>query len=426
MSFRTSLFILIAMLLTVLLAAQWLFLRNFQDELSAQIGEAAFNISRDTASIFVFSDSVTTTVPAADPGDARLVHRIRPFDKTIEIRLKNEKQGRYIELDSPEFTYQIPIPREPIEAASAALESRIRWLTLSLLLTGLLIAALFAYGVTRPLRGLRHGAQAIADGDLGYQLPDYNHFWHKDLAPVARTFNAMSRRLKTLVADQQRQQEAEYQHELGQLARGLAHNLRNPLNTLGLAVEELTQARRDDRKRQLTDTARRQIQRIDEWIRAFMLLTTEGVSCRPLDLVALLRELVSEMSETSPAVIEFGPASGPVTVNANALELKTLIQIPLVNALEACAAGDRIRIELSACESRVTLQIADTGKGIHPAIRERLFLPHTTDKASGSGMGLYIVRRLLRSRYEGDIRLLDNEPQGTLALLEFSRQRSLT
>ena len=76
---------------------------------------------------------------------------------------------------------------------------------------------------------------------------------------------------------------------------------------------------------------------------------------------------------------------------------------------------------------RRRLEVEDEGPGIAREIRARLFTPHATTKANGSGMGLFLAQRLAGHRYHGSVRLDDRDGQGTIARLELGpRQQSRT
>jgi hypothetical protein len=112
---------------------------------------------------------------------------------------------------------------------------------------------MLANRLTRPLRRLAAGAEAVGRGELGVQVPEDAP---GEVGELQRSFNQMSSRLAALELERSRWLERENLAQLGDLSRGLAHTVRNPLNTLGLAIEELALTERPGRP-----TARGQIRR---------------------------------------------------------------------------------------------------------------------------------------------------------------------
>ena len=105
-----------------------------------------------------------------------------------------------------------------------------------------------------------------------------------------------------------------------------------------------------------------------------------------------------------------------------------MLQALVVNAVEASPEGGTVRIGVRPVENdggtddpRVLIAIEDQGPGLPAEVRERLFTPHLTTKANGSGMGLFLAHRIATNRYGGRLELEDlksTDGSGTRALLE--------
>jgi two-component system nitrogen regulation sensor histidine kinase NtrY len=87
------------------------------------------------------------------------------------------------------------------------------------------------------------------------------------------------------------------------------------------------------------------------------------------------------------------------------------------NALEACGASGEILVRLEGRESGITIEVADTGRGVPTRDREKLFLPDFTTKGRGTGLGLAIVSRIVAD-HNGTIRVEDNRPRGARFIIE--------
>jgi signal transduction histidine kinase len=250
----------------------------------------------------------------------------------------------------------------------------------------------------------------------------------------------MSGRLVELDRENRRLLEAERLSELGDVARGLAHSLRNPLNALGLSIERLGDRAASGASpnaaasAELVEGSRRQIRRIDSALRSFLALASNGAApAEAIDLGKLCREVALEALQdgaaagTTPRIeVESAspPESRPLVVDGVAAELKAILQALVVNAVEASSAAARdpapaVRIRLRPrAGGGAVVEIADEGPGLPAAVRERLFEPHVTTKPHGSGMGLFLAHRLATSRYGGALRLDARSEGGTVAVLE--------
>jgi len=158
---------------------------------------------------------------------------------------------------------KIPIPVSPTVERVRATMQRSAAVGGMLLVFGLVGSAVLSRRLTRPLRELAEGAEMLGHGDLGVQVPVSAV---GEVGDLQRSFNRMSERLAELEAERDQWQRREHLAQLGDLSRGLAHTLRNPLHTLGLAVEELAEG--EGNRTDLVATSRTQIRRIDRWLKS--------------------------------------------------------------------------------------------------------------------------------------------------------------
>jgi signal transduction histidine kinase len=225
----------------------------------------------------------------------------------------------------------------------------------------------------------------------------------------------MSARLAELDRENRRLAENERLSELGEVARGLAHTLRNPLNALGLSIEELAAGGEPGRAAELAESSRRQIRRMDGALRSFLALASApAAEPEPVDLAALAREVALEALQDAGGRVRIEvEAAEPIVIAAVAAEAKAIVQALVVNACEASPSGGRVTVQVGRDEDgRARLRVEDEGPGVAAAVRDRLFAPHVTTKPHGSGMGLFLARRLAAGRYGGEIALADRPAGG--------------
>lgn len=319
----------------------------------------------------------------------------------------------------------IPIPDADLKARVGRFSRHLLLGTGALLLAGLVAAAVVAQRVSAPLRQLSEAAERVGDGALGTRVGAVSS--DHDVGRALGAFNRMSARLVDL--DHAHRSLAERQHlsEIGDIARGLAHSLRNPLNALGLSLEELAaRAAPGDESDHLARAARRQIRRIDHSVRSFLALASHGGAVEPVDLGALAHDVALEVLQDAGGRVRFDVrVPEPLEpLPAVAAELRAVVQALVVNAAEASPDGATVEIDVRSGDAqRLSLVVADRGSGLADAVRARLFTPHQTTKAHGSGMGLFLAQRIATTRYGGDLVLDDRAGGGTRATLVVGARR---
>ncbi|MCB1035500.1 MAG: HAMP domain-containing histidine kinase [Acidobacteria bacterium] len=335
---------------------------------------------------------------------------------------------------------------EPIPIPTAALDSRVRRFTSRmlagtglLLLLGLVVAGLFAHGITRPLSHLAAAARRVGEGELGVRVESAAG---GEVGETVQAFNQMSARLEQLEEDTRLLRAGQHLSELGEVSRGLAHSLRNPLNALGLSLERLADEDLETEERQrLTSGARQQIRRVDGALRSFLALASSGsVPEEDVDVAALLQDVALEALQDSRRDerdigegprLETGIEGDLPHLKAVQPELRAVLQALVVNAFEASPPGGEIRLRASSEQGgKIRVEVLDQGPGLPAEVKRSLFSPHVTTKEQGSGMGLFLAHRIAVNRYGGSLRLEAVEPGvegagGTRAVLEVGPRISL-
>ncbi|MEW6313673.1 MAG: ATP-binding protein [Pseudomonadota bacterium] len=189
---------------------------------------------------------------------------------------------------------------------------------------------------------------------------------------------------------------------MGEMAAGLAHQLRTPLATALLYTANLAkpQLAEDDRTR-FAEKALARLHHLERMIRD-MLLFVKGESAEQEDIpvAALVHELVQvmepQMAQHGVAFSVEGEVDGVVQGSRKAL-VGALLNL-LENAMQACGGAGEVRLLAARAGSgAVTLTVSDTGCGIDAATKERLFQPFFTTRSEGTGLGLAIVRSVIQT-----------------------------
>lgn len=363
--------------------------------------------------------------PAATPGAAgerqpRLVERIEDqVELTVEpmtarvLLLRNP--------GSPGAAQRLPVPTSGVEDAVRRFTRRLLLASLGLFGGALLLGVAVAHRFTRPLRDLAAAARQVGEGELGLAAPAAPG----EVGEAIAAFNQMSARLRELDREASRLRASEQLSELGEVGRGLAHSLRNPLNTLGLAVDELARQAGSAEAGETAEAARRQIRRVDAALRGFLALSAGDAAPAAVELPAVARDVALESLQSRPGgaavPVEVEAPPGTLALRGVEAELRAALQALVVNAVEASPPGGRVRVALRREGARegdaVTVSVEDDGPGVPDSVRARLFTPHVTTKPAGAGVGLYLAHRLATTRYGGDLELVDRPGGGTRATL---------
>jgi two-component system nitrogen regulation sensor histidine kinase NtrY len=208
-------------------------------------------------------------------------------------------------------------------------------------------------------------------------------------------------------------------------ARRIAHEIKNPLTPIRLAAERIRQKHRRGEP-DLGEALEAGVEILLGEVEAMQAMVDEfsryARMPRPqpqkVDLRVLVRETLRLYKGLKPGVevaSEVDPESGELMADPEQLR-RVLINL-LDNAIEAVDPPGEVRVSATARDGRVALHVADTGRGIPPEAKEKLFLPYFSTKGRGTGLGLAIVHRIVAD-HRGTIRVEDRQPRGTVFTIE--------
>ncbi|MFZ5876238.1 MAG: two-component system sensor histidine kinase NtrB [Nitrospirota bacterium] len=192
---------------------------------------------------------------------------------------------------------------------------------------------------------------------------------------------------------------------VGEVAAGLAHEIRNPLAAISGAMEVLQQdLRLEGEPGTLMDIVLRETERLDGLIGQFLLYARPASPHkRSCDLTRLITETLALLRTHQEFRADIGirehRPGAPVWVEADANQIRQVAWNLLLNALQAMPEGGQLTVRLRTVvvddKPLVELTVGDTGHGIKPEDLRRMFLPFFTTKPGGSGLGLAIVHRIV-------------------------------
>lgn len=214
---------------------------------------------------------------------------------------------------------------------------------------------------------------------------------------------------------------------MGALASGVAHEVRNPLNAIGVIVQrlrrEFTSLKDQGEYAQLTGVVAEEVKRVNRIIQQFLELARPPALAKKREDLAALLERAAQTIE--PRVLAAGlelerdfAASGAVEVDADQLQ-QALLNL-LGNALEALEVGTIRLIARSVADDQVEIVVDDTGPGIPPEELEQIFDLYFTTKAEGTGLGLSLVHRIV-TEHGGRIEVQSALGEGTRFIIQLPR-----
>ncbi len=214
----------------------------------------------------------------------------------------------------------------------------------------------------------------------------------------------------------------------GEMARQVAHEIKNPLTPIRLGVQHLQRAfvdARGDFDRILSENAARilaEIDRLDEIARSFSRYGNAPagtVPAEPTDVAAVVRDVLAlERMGRDTVDWRLQEDAGRAVAYARADELREVMLNVLENARHAGAT--RVDVRVSPQDGRVQVEVRDDGRGIPAHVMPRLFEPHFSTRTSGSGLGLPISRQLVEA-WGGAIAVASEEGRGTTVRIELRR-----
>jgi two-component system, NtrC family, nitrogen regulation sensor histidine kinase NtrY len=298
------------------------------------------------------------------------------------------------------------------------------------LLIGLLISLWVSARITRPLEDLAEGAREVA---LGRWSTIIDLRGRDEIGELAGAFNEMT---QTLAAQRDQLVQTERVAAWRELARRLAHELRNPLFPLQITVENLQKARQLDAKQFLevfnesTATLKAELANLNTIVGRFSdfskmpapHFTRVNVNETLRNAVRLFEPQFQAVGKP-PIVPEYFLTEPLPEIDADPDLLHRAFQNLVLNAMDAMPAGGTLTMRTSEHEGNVRIEVADTGKGLTPEECSRLFTPYYTTKVQGTGLGLAIIQSVV-SDHHGTITVTSDEGRGTTFRIELPQRQA--
>ena len=206
---------------------------------------------------------------------------------------------------------------------------------------------------------------------------------------------------------------------VGELAAGLAHEIKNPLAGIQGGVDILIRRRdKNDPEREALEGMRHEVQRIDSTVRALLdRARPRLVSVRTSSLTEIVgravnlarAQLTNAVSGTESVKVEFEPSEDPITIPIDAAQIEDAVLNLIINAIESVDDDGEVTIRVARSQNErggeladeALIEVSDNGRGISEEDLTRIFNPFFTTRAGGTGLGLPAVRRIARAHGGG-------------------------
>ncbi len=203
---------------------------------------------------------------------------------------------------------------------------------------------------------------------------------------------------------------------LGYLSAGMAHEIRNPLNSITLFLQLIKSGIEDQEKLEYIDKIFKEIDRIDGILRKLL-----AASKRPKfeirnvlidQVIDATLEVFKPQTELHKIRVDRDYRNIPPAIQADPSEIEQIFTNLFLNAIHEMLNGGTLRIQLDHDGREIIIRVADTGKGIPPEHLANIFDPFFTTKSVGTGLGLSVVLRIVKT-YQGKIEVEQSTAQGT-------------
>jgi two-component system, NtrC family, nitrogen regulation sensor histidine kinase NtrY len=293
------------------------------------------------------------------------------------------------------------------------------------LLLAVVLSSIAAVRVTKPVEELARAAREVAAGNLDAQVTAHTH---DELGVLADSFNRMTR---DLIDHRERLVQAERVAAWRELARRLAHELKNPLFPLQLTVENLLRSREqspqefEETFRESASTLLSEIANLKSIINRFSEFSKMP---QPQLQSVSLAELISGVVRVyQPQLQKLNiecrtELAGVETITADPDLLHRALSNLVLNAIDAMPDGGTLTLRTPQAQDSARIEVSDTGAGISAEECARLFTPYYTSKPDGTGLGLAIVQSIV-SDHGGRISVSSQPGHGTTFIIELPVSR---
>jgi signal transduction histidine kinase len=306
------------------------------------------------------------------------------------------------------FVLGVAVPETELFAASNAFEQVLLVAILVSIIVLVIWSLAASRAITAPIQALVAATRRIAQGDLAVSVSQRGG---PELGELASAFNLMAHEL---AVGRDRLAHAERDQAWAEMARQVAHEVKNPLQPMRMTAQLLQRARGDNDPRadqvaeRLARTVLEQTEALDRIASDFR--SFAGIAAAQKSVVSAddwleeLREQTARLFADKPLTLTFAAGAGDASISIDQKSMARVFVNLVQNAIEAAQGPVQVGMASRRDDDHVLVTVVDDGPGVPTDVRDKLFDPYFTTKTSGTGLGLAICRRLVEA-HGGTIRL---------------------
>lgn len=319
---------------------------------------------------------------------------------------------RYINLNGEDYILSVNNAFNKIKISSSTIEINVVIFGIYsfAVIIIIIISTFFANQISQPIQRLTKATEAVGKGDLNVQI---NHNEKGELKDLLDGFNLMTSELKK---NQIELAEMEREAAWKEMAKQVAHEIKNPLTPMKLALQQLIISYQDKSHdfdklfEKVSKTVLNQIDNLNQIASEFSRFAKmPSLKIEIVDLVVSLNDTIN-MFVHEKTLIEVKTNLTNAEIEADVSQLRRMIINLIRNAMQAGAT--KINIELSKVDDYYQVLFSDNGKGITEEVRTKIFNENFTTKKQGMGLGLSLAKRFIES-INGEIELYSTSSNGT-------------
>jgi signal transduction histidine kinase len=282
------------------------------------------------------------------------------------------------------------------------------------------IIVVLASTIQRPMVELQEQMERVGQGDLTASVDFAKH--NDEIGDLGRNFNRMVRQLRESREEiehlhRTQMSRAEHFATLGELATGLAHEIRNPLAGIAGVIEIV------GRDLPATSPAKMVVKEVRQEIGQINRILTDLLEAarprapqiRSSDLNTTVEHavmLARQQVLSKPIKLEFIPGQDLPEVEHDSDQIHQVLLNLLLNSVQAIEGSGLVRVAVSKQDDAAVVTVSDTGRGIPPEHLPNIFRPFYTTKGNGTGLGLSLTRRIVEE-HRGRIEVASSTGKGT-------------
>lgn len=404
------------------------------DILQRRVGEQGFAIVIDTQGrIQIHPDSQFLDKRydmLGMPSMSQLISKMRNSHQGIaSYENKDKKVAAYTHVDENGWIVSIVLPESEFVKRVNIIRERVLFIVMLAASVTIGVGIIFSWHFVRPIKELALATNVISAGRLPAQIEVPSN---DELGILTRSFNHMVRNLRRIQAELAR---SERLGALGHLAAGVAHEIRNPLNSIKISAEVLdTKQPSAKEAEELMKLILAEVSHLENFVTNFLSYARQPPpNAIDVDANQLIKDILHPMSTrlaNSDISISMELADDLPVIPLDPFQMERALLNIIVNAVDAMPEGGSLRIS-TRCDTYMTetgtqpcilIEVADSGIGLTAEQLQHVFDPFFTTKEFGTGLGLSLTKSIVDS-HGGDIYIEAGRERGVVTRIRLPKNR---